>query len=453
MRSLRFAALAAVFLLTGYCLSFGIDFGGSLDNSTEFQTQVDDTLFTQEDRLSAWLNVPIARGFDFFAMGSYTFEYANEESNHYLDVDLLKFDGNFATTEEGASNFGFTAGRFVASDFTGYVLRHVMDGGQLRFRLPFANINTAFGYTGLLFKHAADFRISKMDVVESNDDDVFWGPPKIIGVVDATFLDLIGSQSLTLSFVFQEDMRNEDDVLEEGEEDFFPAEGGLLDTQYFGAGLTGPIFSSLYYNTFFYLGTGRTLSYLDDEDSGTGFSYQYTGVLSFLFGGGIKFYLREFLNSRITFNFIYASGDEDSASFIEGNSDDTASTFVPISYDSSIALIFPPQLGNIMLFDISYSLRPFSGSKGSILSNLQTMLKALLFFRPTSGPISEPGLDPASSASYLGTEIDLIINFRPFSDLGTALSLGIFMPNTGETFLEDQRETEFLGRFEFSFSF
>jgi hypothetical protein len=328
-----------------------------------------------------------------------------------------------------------------------------MDGGQLRFRFPFVNINTSFGYTGLLFKHAADFRISTMDIVDANDDDVFFGPPKIIGVIDATFPDLIGNQSLTLSFLFQEDMRSEDDVIEEGETVQDTTKGGLLDTQYLGVGLGGPIFSSLYYDAFFYLGTGRTLSYLDDDRPFVDKSYQYTGILAFLFGGGLKFYIEDFLYSRIAVSFIYASGDEDSNAFIEGNSDDTASTFVPISYDSGIALVFPPQLGNIMLFDVSYSLRPFSGSKGSIMSNLQTMLKAILFFRPTSGPISERGLDPTSSESYLGTEIDLIINFRPFSDLGTALSLGLFMPNTGGTFLEDQRESEFLGRFEFSLSF
>jgi len=453
MKTLRLIAATAIFLTFVFSASFGIDFGGNIDNYSEYMTQTDDPLFTEEIRFSAWLNIPLGRSFDFFVMGSYTFEYIDEETDHFLDVDLLKFDGNFATTEEGASNFGITAGRFVTSDFTGYVFNHVMDGAQLRFRLPFVNINTSFGYTGLLFKHSADFRISKMDVVESNDDDIFFGAPKIVGVIDATFPDLIGNQSLTLSFLFQEDMRSEDDVIAEGEENFFPAQGGLLDTQYIGAGLGGPIFSSFYYNTFFYLGAGRTLSYLDDEDSATNFSYQYTGILSFLFGGGLKFYMKEFLYSRIAVNFVYASGDEDSFSYIEGNSDDTAGTFVPISYDSNIALIFPPQLGNIMLFDISYSLRPFSGSKASIFSNLQTMLKGLIFFRPTSGPISERGLDPASSAAYLGTEIDLIINFRPFSDLGSALSLGIFMPNTGETFLEDQRETEFLGRFELSFSF
>ena len=453
MKAFKVIVVTAVFLTFVFSASFGIDFGGNIDNYTEFLTQTGDTVFTQEDRLSAWLNIPLGSSFDIFVMGSYTFEYIDAESNHFLDVDLLKFEGDFATTEQGASNFGFTAGRFATSDFTGYVFNHVMDGGQLRFRFPFVNINTSFGFTGLLFKHAADFRISKMDVVESSDDDIFFGAPKIIGVIDATFPDLIGSQTLTLSLVFQEDMRSEDDVIAEGEEDFFPAQGGLLDTQYVGVGLSGPIFSSFYYNTFFYLGTGRTLSYLDDENSATDFSYQYTGILSFLFGGGLKFYMTEFLYSRIAVNFVYASGDEDSFSFIEGNSNDTAGTFVPISYNSNIALIFPPQMGNIMLFDISYSMRPFSGSKASIFSNLQTMLKGLIFFRPTSGPISEGGLDPASDAAYLGTEIDLIINFRPFSDLGTALSLGIFMPNTGETFLEDQRETEFLGRFELSISF
>jgi hypothetical protein len=453
MKAFRVIPVAVVFLLYVLSGSFGIDFGGSLDNNTEFVTKTDETEFTQEDRLSAWLDLPFSSSFGLFVMGGYTFEYADEETDHYFDLDLLKLEGNFVPTKGGASTFGFTAGRYIASDFTRYVLDHVVDGTQLRFRFPIVNINASFGYTGLLFKHVSDFRISKMDVVEAADEDIWFAPPKIIGAVDATFPDLIGMQSLTLSFVFQEDMRSDEDVLEEGEENYFPAEGGKLDTQYIGLGFGGPIFTSFYYNAFFYLGTGRMLAYLEDDDSGTGFSYQYAPILSFLIGGGLKFYMRELLYSRIAVNFVYASGDEDSFSFIEGNTDDTSSMFVPISYDSSIALIFAPQLGNIMLFDISYSLRPLSGTDSLILRNLQTMLRGLIFFRPTSGPISEGGIDPASDAAYLGTEMDFIINFRPFSDLGTALSFGIFLPNTGEAFLEDQRETEFLGRFELSFSF
>ena len=96
---------------------------------------------------------------------------------------------------------------------------------------------------------------------------------------------------------------------------------------------------------------------------------------------------------------------------------------------------------------MSYSIKPHD--------TLQTLLKAAAFFRSTTGQISEPGIDDASDSLYLGTEIDLVVNFRPFSDLGAALSGGFFIPNNGAggAFLESDRSIEFLTRLEFSFSF
>ena len=65
--------------------------------------------------------------------------------------------------------------------------------------------------------------------------------------------------------------------------------------------------------------------------------------------------------------------------------------------------------------------------------------------------MDERELKSGSDSKYLGTEFDGIINFRPFSDLGTSLSLGLFLP-MGGAFINDE-DVLFKGELEISFSF
>ncbi len=73
-----------------------------------------------------------------------------------------------------------------------------------------------------------------------------------------------------------------------------------------------------------------------------------------------------------------------------------------------------------------------------------------MFIRPGGGAFSE-GLAAAAGAAYLGAEIDAILNFRPFSDLGLSLSVGGFLP--GPEFTGAAAQPRFKGRIETSVSF
>jgi len=242
------------------------------------------------------------------------------------------------------------------------------------------------------------------------------------------------NQDLKAEIWAQMDMRDDSDL----------TTGGKLDTQYFGLTISGPILSSLFYDSFAYLGTGQSHSGIADDYS----------VLSFLGSAGLRYYMEDFLFSRMSFRFLYSSGDSDyTTSFTEGNTSGDSSNFVPIS-GKSTGLVFSPSLGNIFLTQLSYSLKPFSSMGNSVLKNIQLELTDVNFFRSTTGLISESGIDPASDSLYLGTEIDGTVNFRPFSDLGVSLSTGVFIPNNGSdgAFLDTQ-EIEFLSRLGLSFSF
>ena len=140
---------------------------------------------------------------------------------------------------------------------------------------------------------------------------------------------------------------------------------------------------------------------------------------------------------------IFSSGDADNSTYLEGNTAGASTIFVPISQDT-LGLAFQPPWGTLVMIQASYSVKP--------LDSLQLMLKGQAFLRPTTGAISATGVDLASSALYLGSEVDAIANFRPFSDLGTALSLGVFFPN-GSVFTGQASLPQLAGRLEVSLSF
>jgi hypothetical protein len=159
--------------------------------------------------------------------------------------------------------------------------------------------------------------------------------------------------------------------------------------------------------------------------------------------------------SVVSLGYLYSSGDKDHGSFFEGNTEGASKAFVGLT-PPSFGAVFSPRLGNLMVTDLGYSVKPFSGSGSRSLEEFQTELSVLGFFRPTTGVISEPGINPSSDDLYLGTEVDLALNFRPFSDLGFSLVNGVFFPNTGSSdsaFLEDAVSSEYNVTLRATFSF
>jgi len=406
-------------------LSFGLDFGGNLEDSTIYYNS-DTTEFYHADTLSLWLTSEVWKDTDLFIQGSYTY---TTDDPYFFDLDYLKIEN------KSISPLNYTFGRFNTSDSSRYIFSHKIDGVSVSYNLPYAVFSAKTGYTGLLFDSSSNIEMTIADQtgVDYGIEQTF-AAPRIIGGLQAFFPELYMNQDLKAEVWIQKDMRNDSDL----------TSGGKLDTQYFGLALSGSIIESLYYDSFAYLGTGQSHSGIANDYS----------VLSFLGSAGFRYYMEDFLYSRIAFRFLYSTGDSDYlASFTEGNTEGNSTNFIPIS-KRSLALVFSPSLGNIFFTNISYSLKPFSNMGNRALKNVQMELTNTNFFRSTTGQISESGINSASDSLYLGTEIDGTVNFRPFSDLGVSLSTGVFIPNNGSdgAFL-DTRGIEFLGRLGLSFSF
>ncbi len=432
------AALALMFSP----LLFSFDWGGNISNYS-YVTSEDDS-YDQVNKLSLWG----AHSFDDFTYltGQGSAGYAKDDYDILVDLDYLYFDKSIPEIFGESSALSFRIGRFFQSEFTRKVFAHRADGFVLNLGIPLGNFHLSSGYTGLLLKPVTDLNTTAADLADDDDDDIYLAPKKLVSVIGFDFIDILPGQKLSLSGVSVFDLRTED-LIEDGDTKAEATSdgntGGKLNTFYIGTGLGGGITSSLFYDTFGYVQLGKTLTLVDDTD------YKDESILAFLGGASFSWFNKQLLYSKATASFIYASGDEDASSVYEGNTEDSSTTFVPVT-GSSTGFIFDPSLSNIMVAGLEYSIKPFANSKGAI-SNLQTALMANMYFKATKGAISETVFIKDSDKKFLGTEIDLGINFRPFSDFGIGFKGGVYIPPSGSDSLID--DPEYGGSVNASFSF
>ncbi len=330
-----------------------------------------------------------------------------------FDVDELSFGFNYPAGR-------IVLGRYVLTEPTGAIFSHKVDGASLRYKIPAMTFGMDVGYTGLLWKNASSIAPSLMDIHYARSDDVVLGSPRLLGVFFVQPPPLFG-QELRIGAIAQEDLRNPDAVTAEGESEKRPGMAGLLDTQYLFLHARGPLLPTLYYTAFVVYGAGRSLSYIDNE-------YRYSDISSVLAGASAQLYLREISFSLIRLRFQYGSGDGDASSFWESNTEGRLRTFISLTGSPS-GVVFSPNPGNTVLGELSYSIRPAPASKIELLRTLQVVTAAVVFFRPTTGYISEVGIPAGATDRYLGAEADIQVNSRPFSDLGVSLAGGVFFPS------------------------
>ena len=444
--------LLAIFLLAA-AGAFAFEIGANLDNATGFLYEVDgNPTLTQTDKLALCLQIGFSDYLKLASQGSAMFTI--EDPYFYFDLDYLIFEGDFPKLTGEFGVFRFDVGRIGIADFTRNVVNHKVDAVKLELGLPFAVFSASIGYTGFLFKHSSNIFMSRADENDQADDGKYFAPPRLVGTVGIRLPELFLRQTIDLAFIYQFDLRDQYSIISEGAT-ALAATGGHVTSQYSGVGISGPIVHPYYWDSFFYLNTGQSLSYMEDTTSSSGYSYNYQMILAYLFGVNIRFYMPELLYSMMELKFLFASGDADYETyFLEGNTSGNAGTFVAIS-NPGFGMVFSPKLGNLFRFDVSYSIKPFSKTDSLVMQNLQAVIKGIFFFRPTLGKISEAFVNPDSHVPFLGAEIDAILNFRPASDVGMALKYGIFLPNAGAkgAFLQDVKKIEMLGKFELSLGF
>lgn len=445
-KMIRRVLIFTLLLLTGSVL-FGVDFGGLIHNETGFSaggTEDDGPTPLQLNLLSIWFNSGRQNRVVFSVGGSYTFTLKRP---YLFDIYDFKLSGMFPRENAMPGEFSFDVGRFTSRDFTGHLFHHNLDGIRFGFVYPRIEVHTDVGFAGLQFKPTSTMVLSKLDYNEQDIDSVILGPKRLVGLAEIDVTNLFQRQTLSFGLLAQEDLRFlfQNDatpasarLISEGETVYSPERGGLVDTQYFYLGMRGPIATVLFYDVFGGLNTGRSLSFIDGV-------YTYTPVLGVTAGFNIRYYNENFLYSRMDLGLTFASGDDDSELFLEGNTENRGTKFIPPSVIST-GTVFSPVLSNLFYLETSYYLKPLAFIKRPFGKKLELGVDTLIFFRSTPTQISIGGIDPSSDSLYLGTELDTSIDFRLFSDVGFSIAAGWFFPSPA-AFLPEKLPAWFVGKF------
>lgn len=436
-----------IILILLSCPLFTLEFGGAFGNITGIATHTESTTnitLTQRNDLAFYLK-SYGKNLSFSTEGMYIF---TPDRPFMLSLDHLFLLGNYPVSQSALKSYSYKIGRFQTHDPTTLVFNHRIDGLQFKFGYTNAELKIAAGFTGLILHPRSSITLTKADTEPWIS---YFAPPRLLSMLQFNRYNLFTSQTISVFTLFQQDVRAQSTVLQEGETVFQPNAGGKLDTQYYGFSLYGPLHPILRYSIYGIFNTGRTMGYLPDSESLTGFSYQYSTIAGFM--AGIRFSLNfpQFLNSSVNISGVYTSGDSDYDTYLEGNRSGKGTLFIPIS-STPLGNIFSPKLGNISIIGIQYVMQPFAYSKNSYIEEMTGLIDAFAFFRNSAGPISENGLDPASEEMFLGSEVDFSISYKPVSDFAIDLFTGLFFRNTG-AFTDSVNAIDFTAGIKFVLSF
>lgn len=458
--ALAFPLLVALLALTTPIRAFAFEWGGSLSSTSTVQSvpkNSDDDTFLNSERLVLYLTTGIGTQWEFVSQLAGIYD---SEPVLAADLEKLYFQRNRVFEPDSIQPSGLVGmktryGRFLMSEPTGLVMSHAVDGAAVVLDYVGFELFTGLGYTGLINKEFSRVSMSLSDSLDGEDDDIYFGPARLLGTVRLSLPEIFLDQTIDLAFVFQDDLRNPDDVVEVDAEPIDVEEpGGLVDTQYGVLQIGGPIgvVPGLFYSVAYVLNLGQTLSLVEDDAADTGQSYQYRPFRGHLVSGSIDYFIPEFLSSVVSLGTTFSSGDSDYTTFTEGNTDGPATQFLAITPGGS-GLVYGLEPGNSTVTELSYSIKPLAGVGVDALSSLQTEVSYYSFFRSVGeGPVSVSDVDPEEDGAYLGSEIDLALRLRPFSDFGIGVSGGMFFANSAVTY-DDANSSDWIVRLNASLSF
>ncbi|MFO8065428.1 MAG: hypothetical protein R6V29_12460, partial [Spirochaetia bacterium] len=366
-----------------------IDFGGTVGNTSEVFVPLEDgdVSYGQGNRVSMFISHAFSPALEFRARGRYEYRLdtvldgdSDPEIDWFQgDLDAFYIDGRYAVEDTTRYFFDFRAGRFRLRDFSGVLLNERADGARISFETGPGDLTLAGGYTGLLLKESSNLLLSRADVGDSADDDVYFAPPRALGVFELSLPEIFGRQSINVTLIGQGDLRPESDLQDDQ---------GHVHTVYYGGGLTGPLAPRLYYDVYGYFGGGTRIG----DPSGLA---RQVPIRSYLAGANLEYFIPDFAQSAFSLGYLYSSGDADHENLYQSDGEGASEMFVGLT-PPSFGTVFSPRLGNLMVTDFSYSIKPFTRDDRSAIQEFQTELAVLGFFRPTTGVISRPGARTSS---------------------------------------------------------
>ncbi len=381
----------ALIINAGFAIN--IDYGASIDSFVGVNAS-DETYAFGYEKVSLYTSLEISKNISLAIDGFYKFSYnssSSEDTTHVFDFTTL-----LASFPVGSMSM--QAGRDYMSDYGGDILSHILDGVTLAVPLSSSVLIGRVGYTGLVNENEVSFLTTSEDDADVN---------RIVEGVD--LVKEFEALTLWASLFSYQDITNLNNI-----------------SVYIGGGLNGTIKNDIFYSVRANFQTGQY--YYKDitgEDAGA-VIVAGMGVISVNWFLNSDNALLSSLSPYLNVDFGMSSGDSSliTTSFgeIQTSTDveDGVTLYSPMA-SGGPGTIYSINNQNLTYLKILASVSPFK--------DIQTQLGTTVFFRSVAGAISDTDYDPEADGNYLGTEISITGNYRPFSDLGVSLTAGMFFPD------------------------
>lgn len=328
-------------------------------------------------------------------------QYSSAKSDNVLDLDLA-----YLSISSGNGGLNLSIGRKFYNIGTGLVLNGRGDGGEASWYGSTFSINLLGMYTGLLMKDNNPYGLSSKDITDGAER-VFTG---------GTLAAALFNQKLYLFGLAQIDQSKQ----VSGKETKY-------DSQYYGGGLEGVVFTDISYFAEFVYETGK--SYITN----TSIANEETSIAAYAVNSGINYYIPVALSPVLMFQYAYGSGDKyrtdySSSNRLTGSGDDTG--FISFgTFSGGYAL--KPSLGNIHIFSGGFSFSPFD--------KLSLGSKYLYYMKDKKEPLTTATALPKA---FIGQGVDVSFRWQMFYDLSMYVNYGLFLP--GDAYQSSESEKTFV---------
>src|SRR6056297_2917926 len=163
------------------------DWGGFAESAGELQWD-GATDYQQDIEAGIWFETRFSENASLRSEAKYQF---NLDRTYFADLNQFVFTGTLT------SRISYRLGRFTFADFTGYVLDHNLDGGEIEVELPWGTLSAGAGYAGLTFIPNSRILVTQSDIgvhLSAPSHGYQTAPPKTIERFALAFPQLLLEQ-------------------------------------------------------------------------------------------------------------------------------------------------------------------------------------------------------------------------------------------------------------------
>ncbi|MCL2127196.1 MAG: hypothetical protein FWH38_02980 [Treponema sp.] len=381
MRHLRLPL--CVLLFTVGSALFAQDFGLLISQTAVF-TDMDYAGYTA--MAIPWFAAPLGESADMYLSAGMGAEYEYERWKPLPEVY------RFELVYNPSAGLSFSLGRLSFRESLGWVMSGLFDGISAAANTGGGQLNAGVFYTGLLYKKSALISMSRQDLSDYYDDDVYFASRRLAAGVNWEKTSVFDSQgSLWLSGVCQFDLNDSD---------------AGIHSQYLAAKFAAPLSGIL---------NGECGACVEVAEE--------TGIqprAAFAFSAAAQWQNLGSLQDMLVLGGRFSSGDWN----------DAVTVFSPVTGEAQ-GRVLRPVLTGIAIAEAAYTARLHRTLYGEIFT--------AYLFRTDTVTYGAAGMDLSSGSPLLGGEFYLGLAWAPFTDLVFNLGGGVFLPQRGKAFEDDAK--------------